>query len=151
MHDMVETARQVRRTWSSLGLILSPGATVEEIEAFERKYGVCLTDSVRSFYGVVNGMVEGNTDRSYIRFWPLSEVSPVSEELTLTDHQRAELEGYFVFADYSMWVHGYAVQLSKGANTSDSVVIVDGESVRNISGSFAAFVEQYAKDPVEIL
>jgi hypothetical protein len=132
----------VRAKWEQNGAALRAGATEAEIGAFERKQGVELPEDVADFFRAVDGMNEGDCDELGVRFWSLDELRPVVDELPAADGDT--FKGYFVFGDYSMWAHGYAVRLDRMAN---DVVLVGGETAVTIAPSFREFLELYLSQP----
>jgi hypothetical protein len=88
-------------------------------------------------------MSDGETDNCFIRFWPLSEIIPARELF-----HSAEYSGYendFGFADYSIWVHGYAFELTPQPSTS-RVAIIGGQSPTTVAPSLQEFLESYLAD-----
>jgi hypothetical protein len=127
-------------TWRDAGLQLE-ATTRSGVEDFERRNRLELPSEFAAFYEAQNGMPDGVYDAHDIRFWPLTEVRAAAEEL----HQAGNaLDGYYVFADYSLWAHAYAIRLS---GLPDDVVIVGGDAPIQVAPSFASFLEKYVYDP----
>jgi hypothetical protein len=127
--------------WEKAGLTVGPGVA-DRITAFEDTYAVQLPEDVRAFFGAQGGMAEGEADSNAIRFWAIDEVRPAAIEVP--DGDRAAYDGYFVFADYSLWAHGYALRLSRDQPTD--VAIVGGDRPIRVALSFAEFLEKYVYD-----
>ena len=136
------TLERVREAWTKAGSPGRPGLAEEDVQRFERRLGVRIPDDMRSYLLFMDGMSEGECDEQGIRFWPLSEVKPALEELPEGDARL--LSNYFVFADYSLWTHGYAVRLTIGRS---DVVIVGGAVPIQVSSSFAEFLRTYVETP----
>ncbi len=128
------------------GVSVRRPATESEFAAFERRFGVPLPECVQSLLSVADGMDEGDADENGIRFWPLEAFRPVSEELPTVD--RAAHAGLFVFADYSMWAHAYAVDLSPGGVFP--VFLVGGEEPLPIAPTFADFMRGCVRDQTSL-
>jgi len=67
--------------WRGAGVTIRPPATLDAIQAFESNYGIVLPDDMRAYFLTVDGM-EGEFDSGTNRFWPISMVKPVEEELS---------------------------------------------------------------------
>jgi hypothetical protein len=128
----------VKAEWKRHGAAPRAGVTDAEIHSFERKQGVKLPEDVADYFRAVDGMNEDESDELGIRFWSLDELRPVVEELPAADGDA--FKDYFVFADYSMWAHGYAVRLDQIAN---DVIIVGGEKPIAVAPSFREFLQLY--------
>lgn len=128
----------VKAEWQRHGAAPRPGVTDAELEAFERKQRVELPEDVADYFRAVDGMNEDESDELGIRFWTLDELRPVVEELPTADGDA--FKDYFVFADYSMWAHGYAVRLDQ---TATDVIIVGGENPIAVAPSFREFLQLY--------
>jgi len=135
----------VKDGWKKAGVALRSGVAEANIRAFEKSYGIRLPPDVAEYFRSTDGMDKGDVDEHTIRFWPLSEMRPVLEEIPSA---RADIfDGYFIFADYSLWAHGYAVHLSDG---TDDVIIVGEERPVTIAPSFVDFLELYVNDPAKL-
>jgi hypothetical protein len=134
----------VKDAWRKSGVSPRSGATEASIQAFEQSYGIRLPADIAEYFRSTDGMDEDDVDEHTIRFWRLSEMRPVLEELPGAN---ADLfGGYFVFADYSLWAHGYAVHL----NDSTDVIVVGGERPITVAASFGDFLELYVKQPIKL-
>ena len=134
----------VKNAWKKSGVALRSGVTEANIKAFEQSYGIRLPADIAEYFRSADGMDESDVDEHTIRFWPLSEVRPVLEEIPSAS---ADLfGGYFVFADYSMWAHGYAVHLNDGTD----VIIVGGDRPITVASSFGDFLELYMNQPEKL-
>jgi hypothetical protein len=150
-------AEAIRDRWVSSGVVVRPGLPTEQISAFEHRYGVLLPEELRQFYGLMDGMGDGETDEELISFWPLSEVGSVPEKLSdfrgIPDYGGIEASlpdasSYFVFADHSIWVHVYAVRLGPDPAGSGPVVWIGGKDCwEQITASFAEFLRRYEESP----
>jgi hypothetical protein len=132
----------VKAEWKQHGVAPRPGASGVEIAAFERAHGILLSVDVADYFRAVDGMNETEADQFGICFWSLKKMRAAREEIPAA--HAAAFESYFVFADYSLWAHGYAVRLGEAG---DDVIIVGDESPVSIAPSFAAFFELYLQQP----
>jgi len=132
---------EVLREWQDAGVSVR-SAVSDGTSEFEQKHGVELPQELRAFFAAQGGMADGETDGNDIRFWPLDEVSPASNEVP--DGEQNAYDGYFVFADYALWAHGYAVRLSPGQ--PNDVAIVGGARPIRVASSFKEFLEKYVRD-----
>lgn len=84
-------------------------------------------------------------DDGLIRFWMLKEINPLPQgapQYSDPDYVQNP-ETLFLFADYSIWAHAYAIRLGKESSGSNEVVIIGYESPKSISTSFSRFVDTY--------
>jgi hypothetical protein len=80
-----------------------------------------------ALYLHADGTEDDWQDALPFRFWPLAEIEPVEEEFsepTHPDHSR--YPGHFLFADYLLWSHGYAVNLNQPALGIGTIARVGG-------------------------
>jgi hypothetical protein len=141
MEGLIE--RLIER-WLRYGIALRAGLSLREIESFEALHGVQLDPEMRALYGRVDGMEEGVMDPvNLVRLWPLSEVTPA--EQVIPDAGPA-FRGYMVFADHSVWAHGYGLYTGPEVAADRRVVIVGGDELIAVADSFSRFIEYYLSD-----
>jgi hypothetical protein len=140
----------VKTHWLRQGIKLSRGATESEISAYEAKYDVCLPEDMREFFAVVNGFDNRNgeeVDGDMITFFSLEEIKPLNaSDWGLASHA----ESFFVFADWSISAHVYAVRLLKDCAASGPVVVVY-DSLVKVADSFGEFMQAYREDNKAVL
>jgi hypothetical protein len=151
----------VRQHWQTAGVDARPGVAPADLDAFERQNGIRLPDEIRAFYAEADGMPPGAWDEDLFSFWPLANVGPVPGLLAgcrgIPDYggiERAlpDAASHFVFADYSIWVHVYAVRLSPDPLAATPVVcIAGGDYWEVLTSSFGEFVRLYAEGPRQTL
>ena len=127
------------------GLTPHGGASEAEIVAFERRYGARLPADVRAYFAQVNGVVggrDGAWDDEMIALWELRDVRPLSEEVESC--QTPEAEQCFVFGDWSIWAHGYAIRLAITERVSP-VYIAFEPHVERVAESFTEFLQGYVR------
>src|SRR5262249_51632366 len=101
-----------------------------------------LPDDFAAYFRTIDGMDTAQSDQHEIRFWPLSEVRPLTTELNGATSQSA---GLFVFADFLLWSHAYAIRLADGK--ANEIVIVGGDAPIRIADSFIEFLTAYCRQP----
>jgi hypothetical protein len=151
----------IRRRWLSLGIVVRPGLSETQLQAFEQRHGVRLPAELRAFYRFMDGMEYGCMDEALHCFWPLSEVAAVPGRLSgcrgIPDYGGIEsalpdAESYYVFADHSIWLCLFAIRLSADPVHSAAVLCIgDGRTWAVVAPSFGVFLERYMADPWSIL
>lgn len=134
----------LKNHWLSQGIEVNPGVSKEELSAFESKYQVSLPADLRDYFLTVDGMAQGVTDNALIRFWSLDEVRPIPEEAPdYSDPSYIEeAESLFLFADYCIWSHAYAIRLSS-TDASNPIIIIGDETPTRMFGSFSELISSY--------
>jgi len=121
MHDIT---RSLVRDFGARGIPIQHGVTRREIVAFENLYSVQLTEeAAAAYFETVGGMANAAMDpATKLRLWPLAEVEPAAKWLGHDD----AYAGCFIFADFLLWSHAYAIRLGTTRLTSSEVVLVGG-------------------------
>lgn len=145
--------RNLRNRWVSVGLDVNPGVTSEALAAFESKYHVSLPADLRDYFLAVNGMADGVSDDALIRFWSLNEVKPITEGAPdYSDPSYSEdAASLFLFADFCIWSHAYAIRLSADGDGPNPVLAIGGEKPEKVFASFSELVSSYLRDPDRLL
>ena len=142
--------------WARSNAYAEPGASEAELAAFEAANSVRLPPAFAELYRAANG---NHGDANLTRFWPLAEVKRLTNDPK--GSWEAMLPGardYFVFADYLISSHLYAVRLARvrgtsGTDDGDRVLWVIpalhgiGAAYAEVAGSFAEFLHDYVRDP----
>jgi len=139
---MSATGEALKKFWQDQRITLHPGALESALTSFETKYKVCLPQDFRSYLLNVNGFDDSEhwaTDENLITFLSLNEVKPLSKYWS---PEIADAGSYFVFADYSISAHVYAIYLSDVLSDRNCVVVVYDNLVK-VANSFSEFVEAY--------
>src|SRR5438093_4136727 len=97
-----ELLTQLARRWNEQGIQTEPPASAAELRMFESRFRVQCPYDFSTYIKTLGGMKEAEWDEHLIRFWPLREIRPVDD---VPAHLRL-----FVFADYSISAHEYAIQ-----------------------------------------
>ena len=144
MSGIGETLKQF---WIRNNIKLRRGASETELREFEQKYNVFLPDDLKDYFSSLNGFADSVWDENVITFLPLNEVVPISQEWS----SKSEADSYFVFADYSISCHVYAIHLTNDTSLNNPVFIVYDENPIQIANSFTAFAEGYLVNDYRIL
>jgi len=142
-------ARRLIEYWESIGSRIKPGASEQDLLAFEQRHKVCLPQDFREYLALCNGLGlddSGHFDHDWlglIEFWPLETIS--------AKHDGKPGE-YFGFADFLIDSHRYVIRLS--ADTSVRSLVGVGNEVgidEQLGDSFSNFVDVYLHDPDRVL
>lgn len=128
---------EIGSRWRQRGLKLEPCASHSALGDFESRFRVRCPDDFSTYLLTLGGMPMGTWDEHLIRFWQLAEIRPVADV--------EEGLGYFVFADWSISAHEYAIGLSTPARPD--VTLMGGTKPRSIAPTFATFLSKYLSDP----
>lgn len=124
---------QVKRRWASLGIALLPGASSQAVGEFEQLHGLRLPEELSRYFRSFGGMKDNEWDNDLVRFWGLYELTMVPNAAN-----------YFVFADWSLSAHEYAVRIS---DEGTEVVVLYENDLVLIAPTFGAFLQTYLSDP----
>ena len=141
---MPAIGESLKQFWLRYNIKLRRGASKAELREFEGKYKVRLPDDLKDYFATVDG---SGLDENVIEFLPLAEVVPLSQAWS----RKPEANSYFVFADYSLSCHVYAIRLTDDLPLGNPVFIVYDENPQQIAGSFSEFVRGYLADDYGIL
>ena len=146
---MDPSGEALKTFWLRQGVKLRPGAIVDEFTAFEARYNVRLPEDLREYFAAVNGF-DGSehwiTDDEVITFLGLDEMKPLSEYWSTIV---ADSDSYFVFADYSLSAHVYAIRLDTSGRANEVVVVYD--RLIKVAGSFSEFMTSYLENNRTVL
>jgi hypothetical protein len=146
--DSRSVGQSLKRDWASHNLDINPGVSQVELSSFEKRYGIVMPGDFRDYFLNVNGMSRYAVDDDVIRFWMLEEVKPL--DLGAPDYSDGiyiqNPKSLFLFADYSIWAHAYAIRLGNAQMQSNEVVIIGNESSITICESFSEFVDAYLRN-----
>ena len=149
---MVLAGETLKRYWLRHGIKLNHGVSEDELATFEAKYHVRLPEDVREYLAAVNGF-DGSerwmTDENVITFLALNEIKPLSEAWS---PKIADADSYFVFADYSLSAHVYAIWLSNDSENANLVTVAyNDKNLIKVASSFSEFVQEYLEDNNAVL
>jgi hypothetical protein len=138
-----DVRRRVLQQWTTSGSRREGKIGIEDVVVFEQRYRTSLPPVLKTLLLAADGMESGKYDNQFIRFWQLSEIRPAATELG--SKPSVHLKDYFLFADYSISAHFYAVRLSEAA--PNDVVLVGGDHIIQVAESFASFLAMYVSQP----
>ena len=157
---MERQAERLKQYWSSIGAGVRPGVAQTSLESFESKYDITLPGDFRDYFSTIDGMEEGCWDNEMIRFWQLHCVKSVPEALShfagVPDYSRiarrlSEASSYFVFADFLIWSHVYAIKLGSRRPDRNQILWICGSKHHLIAESFSDFLQMYLENSDSIL
>lgn len=128
--------------------------------SFEAHYRVRLPADVRDYFRAVDGMAEGCEDKALFGFLPLAAIKSVPEELARMDGipdysgiiQTLDAAARcFVFAEFLVWSHVYALRLSADPSAETPVIRISGGRYAVMSHSFTDFAEAYLANADAVL
>jgi cell wall assembly regulator SMI1 len=141
-------ADQLMDFWRYDGWKGNSPASMEAIEAFEKKCGAKLPQAIREYLLQVNG-----TSRNWmisdalIGFWSIEEMMTIEEEYGQPRPEDGPVD--IVFADHSISIFEYVFRLGD-EDPSIWAVRRDGDRWM-IAENFAEFVAKFVRDPNSIL
>ena len=127
---------QSRTQWNLTGPV---PASQQDINAFEQEYGVVLPTDFREYFLRLNGIGE---DPDVFCFWPISKLRRVDLKI----FNMLQAESYFLFADFLIESHYYAIYLSNDPFFQNRVILPDFPGSPVIAQTFTEFLELYLRD-----
>lgn len=144
---METIGESLKQFWLQQGIKLKLGASEIELFAFENKYDVRLPEDLKDYFSTVNGFEDSDVDEDVITFLPLDEIEPLSKAWSL----KPETKSYFIFADYSISCHVYAIQLTNDIKLNNPIFIAYDDNPIQIADSFSEFAQGYLNNDYKIL
>jgi hypothetical protein len=140
--------QKLKNHWLSHQVEFNDGVSQDCLAAFEYEFGVVLPADMREFFGTINGLPDGTTDEEMIRFWTLQEVKPlpIGAPAFATPNYIDGPESLFLFADYSLWAHAYAIRLGASDLKKNEIFLVGGDYPVLLFHSFSELIESYLAD-----
>ena len=147
-----EAVNRLQKYCRTHNIALRAGNPREALRRFEQRNEVRLPPDVEAYFSVFDGMgdeLPRCEDKIRPYLWPLDRVKPVT--LELKDYLPLsgyfdEPERYFVFADYLLWSHAFAMRLPAEATGDNTVMLVGAKHPMVVAPSFAKFIELYVED-----
>jgi len=149
---MTANIDRIRQRWTEQKIQNNDLATVLDIRKFQNRYGVILPAAVRDYFTLLNGTRGGQLhmeDPNLVSFWHLDEIKPLREEME-SYAANPSTQDLFVFADYSIWACGWAMELTRNESNVSLVYRINGREPIKIAESFNEFLTNYAKDDLSI-
>lgn len=140
--------QRLKHHWLARGVEFNDGVSEAAIAAFEHEFGVVLPSDMREYFLTVNGMQPDVTDEEMLRFWTLQEFKPLpaAAPLYATASYISNPQTLFVFADYSIWAHAYAIRLGVAALNQNEIFIIGGDYPILLFNSFSQLIDSYLAD-----
>jgi hypothetical protein len=157
---MERLTERLKSYWSAIGATMRPGVDHSMIASFEAHYGVRIPEDFCDYIANIDGIDDGNWDNEMISFWPLHSIKSVPEALTpfagipnysQITHRLGEAGAYFVFADFLIWSHVYAVRFGKRESDKSQVLWICGSTYYSVAESFSDFLQMYLDKPESIV
>ena len=146
--------------WSKEGVRIQPGASIEQIDAFESRYRVRLPSDLREYFITIDGMERWESDKNMFSFLPINAIKSIPEELAnfggTPDYRQimrtlADPHRWFVIVDYLITSSVFAIRLSADVESSPVLSIGDGTCHWIVAPSFSGFLDRYLANPYELL
>jgi len=121
----------------------------EELDEFARKYRVALPDDLCAYFAAINGMEDSFFDMNMMSFWRLSRVVPLPDPKVWGYKDVPGLEDvecYFVFGDFMIESHYYAIKLTENGEDSGAVISTAADCPYRVADSFGEFLWLYLND-----
>lgn len=133
--------------WVQQGASPRPGASEEEVVAFEARHSVTLPADFREYLMLANGTEL--VDDQFLSFSPIQGIQPVAETWGDAGSGQDLYRGCFVFADWAIHCWDYAIQLDDSLPHMGSIFRVEDSRRRSdpIASSFREWVSIYLRDP----
>jgi len=142
--------------WRGCNLEVPLAVDSSSIRTFERHFKVVLPEDMRAYFLTANGN-GAEFDPELFRFWQLAELIPVHEQFTdvfpASHSERFNYPGCFIFADHSISLCDYAIQLNPSGNHAGAIYRVPSSTLTGIplALSFTQFIEMYLSNPQSVL
>jgi hypothetical protein len=147
----------VVKCWRKAGVHVGPGASLESIDLFQKKYGVVLPTDLLEYLLFVDGTGAEFSDDFVTSFHCLADFIPVHDYLNdsrgVVYPGRYAYPHCFVFANHMIDSWLYAVEITTDPMQPAPVFRVMDSEVQSkaLAGSFREFMTNYANDPGSIL
>jgi len=144
---MSELIERLRQHWLDQGITLGNGASEFEVGRFESKYNIALPDDFREYLLSISWPVfeeRWEIDDYLISFWSIDRIKNLKEKYP--HFKNSEAESYFIFADYSLSCHTYAIRLQQKEAITPiffTCYIAPDYPIIQIAFSFTEFLERY--------
>lgn len=146
-HECMSLVQEMISRWTVQGVLARPGASENEIVAFEARYSVTLPADFREYLRLANGTER--FDDEFLSFAPIQDIKPVAETWGDAGAGQDHYSGCFAFADWAIHCWDYAIQLDGSLPHLGAVFRVEDSRHRSdpIASSFSEWVSIYLRDP----
>lgn len=152
MGDASPSAHEILLGWwqSTHAGIETRAIPSAEIDQLEERYGVRLPASFRAYLRYASPVSDPSWDNELTNWWPFESMKSVAGDYrTPMATTVAGNEGKLIlFADFSIWCWGWAVNCAPGVDYGKIMVI--GGDDRYVADSFDEFVTAYIDDWVSV-
>jgi hypothetical protein len=148
-NELLSARETLLRWWDAEGAgIKTRCVSAAEIERFEQRYGFIFPAPFRDYLGGAAPVEDPSWDNELTNWWPFESLCTVAEgfEDELADAVAGYGDKLVLFADYSIWCWGWAINCAPGADHGKVAVIAGGGHDRFVAESFDGFVSKYVAD-----
>ena len=154
---IIEPWNTIISYWKAMNIPIRQGVSSVAIQEFQDRYKVLLPADFLDYIRIVDGTGINESDENLSSFLPLAAIRPVHEVLDDSEgfiySDRFAYPDCYVFVDhfFSSWF--YAIQMTADAACPGAVYRVTASEIfgEMEAASFHEFMENYAKDPLNIL
>jgi uncharacterized protein DUF2442/SMI1/KNR4 family protein SUKH-1 len=141
----------LRKEWETQGIANPQLPTSLDLAAFEARHGIRLPTAVAEYFLRVNGTKEGRfgmEDTDLVSFWHLEQIETLA--VVSPGDPTPAASSLFVFADWSIEAHAWAVRLSADVTDATPVMITYGPA-QEVASSFEEFLQGYLRREKRVL
>jgi hypothetical protein len=152
---MSKLIERLRQHWLNQGIALGNGASETQVEELESKYHIVLPDDFKEYLLSISWPVfeeRWEIDDYLISFWEINRIKNLKEKYP--HFKNSEVESYFIFADYSLSCHTYAIKLQQKVAITPiffTCYIAPDYPIIQIASSFTEFLERYIANDERML
>lgn len=143
----------LRKRWSSEGIAVPPGASEEQLAAFENRNRIRLPHDMQLFYSMVDGMGRGDVmDSELIMFYNLGSILPSASNIDQAHLATCKLlYQCYTFGSHSCGLPSFCVNVFDGPKYGHVGGYYDQKEIRyfEIGNSFSSFVELYVGNQLD--
>lgn len=130
---------------------------MDTLKMFQDHNNVIIPNDFKEYFKLLNGTGGECTDELY-EFYSIVRIKKLFDEFKdwagVPNYQALvdipEINGLFVFANYSFNLFAYAIRLYANNLDINEVYILCGENYKKIANTFSEFIELYLKDSIEL-
>ncbi|MCQ3932472.1 MAG: hypothetical protein DPW16_18640 [Chloroflexi bacterium] len=141
---MQELLEKLRQKCLAEGVELNQPAQPDEIDDFEKWFGIKFSADFRQYLLKCNGSTM-SFDMSHL--WALDDIKPVWEIFgnpSEDDNFFQDYDAYFVFGDYNYWGGFWAIKLGNSSVEKNSIVITyTPQECIYLADNYTQFLEQF--------
>lgn len=152
-NDLTAARDTLLRWWDATGAgIKTRCVSASEIERFEQRYAVRLPASFQDYVSAACPVEDPSYDNELTNWWPFESLCTVAEgyEHELAPAISRYRDKLVLFADYSIWCWGWAINCAAGVDQGKVAVIAGNAHDRFVADSFGSFVNKYVEDDASV-